>query len=329
MFEFKSCIVVGGGISGLVVAQRLRERGVAVTLLDKGRRVGGRMATREAFGATFDHGAQFVTTRERLFREMVESWLEHKAVKPWYKGPLGNMRYVGAEGMFTIPQLLAKGLDVHVSTKVTDVAYKNDTWTVKARKWGEDGVKTYKADFLVMTLPVPQILELFEKSRIDLDYDEEEELKKIVYTKCLTVLARLDGPAGLPNPGAVDLNHPILRWIGDNSVKGIAGREGCVTINSSMRFADVHWDTPDEQRIPLMLKAAKPFLRSEVVEASLHRWGFSEPVRIYREKQPFRQPYFLDEDMRLAMCGDGFGGPRIEASAMSAILLSEKLTSPL
>ena len=46
-----SCIVVGAGISGLLAAHELRNAGWHVTVLDKGRGVGGRMATRRLGGA--------------------------------------------------------------------------------------------------------------------------------------------------------------------------------------------------------------------------------------------------------------------------------------
>ena len=63
----ESCIVVGAGISGLLAARELSDAGWRVTVLDKGRGVGGRMATRRTGGARFDHGAQFFTVRDERF----------------------------------------------------------------------------------------------------------------------------------------------------------------------------------------------------------------------------------------------------------------------
>ena len=37
-----SCLVIGGGISGLIAARVLQHRGIKVTVLDKGRGIGGR-----------------------------------------------------------------------------------------------------------------------------------------------------------------------------------------------------------------------------------------------------------------------------------------------
>lgn len=329
MINMKSCIVIGAGISGLLVASKLQANDIKVQVVDKGRLPGGRMATKAVGESVFDHGAQFVTTRERIFREMVEAWMEQGVVKPWYRGPLGNVRYVGVDGIKAIPALLASKLNVAMSEKAVKIHFEDNYWTVTCQTHGSDATKSYSADFLVFSTPVPQSLDLLATANVELDYDEEEELKRIQYRKCISVLAQLNGPAGLPNPGAMDLNHPVLRWIGDNHVKGISTKEGSVTINSSSRFADAHWDTDPDVRAKLLLSAAKPFLKSEVVEFVSHRWGFSEPTRLYKERQPFRKSYLLDEDLRLAMCGDGFGGPRIEAAAMSGLALADELTSPI
>ncbi|MFP4281640.1 MAG: NAD(P)/FAD-dependent oxidoreductase [Verrucomicrobiota bacterium] len=326
MYAIDHCLVIGAGISGLLVARHLQSHGVKVTLIDKGRRPGGRLATRHLGDATFDHGAQFITTRDRAFRQQVESWLSAGAVKPWYKGPLGNARYVGQGGMANLPGFLARDLDLRPSEKVTYIRFEKQRWHVTSQPHGEESTRHHEGDFLILTAPVPQSISLIDESNVEIDYDAEEELKRIQYTKCITVLAQLNGPAGLPQPGAMDLNLDVLRWIGDNTVKQLSKVPGSLTINSSPRFAEQYWDAPDEVRVPLMLKAAKPFIRADVVSASAHRWGFSEPKRVFFEKRPFRKDYLLEPDIRLGMCGDGFNGGRVEAAALSGMHLAEELT---
>ena len=56
-------LVIGAGIAGLVAAAEIQRAGWRVLVIDKGRGVGGRVASRRIGGATFDHGAQFITTR--------------------------------------------------------------------------------------------------------------------------------------------------------------------------------------------------------------------------------------------------------------------------
>ena len=45
-------LIIGAGISGLMAATKLEESGCSVTVIDKGRNYGGRMATR-AFDEVF------------------------------------------------------------------------------------------------------------------------------------------------------------------------------------------------------------------------------------------------------------------------------------
>ncbi|MEK9837584.1 MAG: FAD-dependent oxidoreductase, partial [Ilumatobacter sp.] len=56
-------LVIGAGLAGLAAARRMTAAGLTVRLLDKGRSVGGRLATRRMSGAVVDHGAQFFTVR--------------------------------------------------------------------------------------------------------------------------------------------------------------------------------------------------------------------------------------------------------------------------
>lgn len=56
-------VIVGAGLSGLVAARSLAASGHDVSVLDKGRGVGGRLATRRIGDAVLDHGAQFFTVR--------------------------------------------------------------------------------------------------------------------------------------------------------------------------------------------------------------------------------------------------------------------------
>jgi len=329
MTNTDSCIIIGAGIAGLLAAQRLSRYEVTVTLIEKSRGCGGRMAVKTLGGGVFDAGAQFMTTRDMIFRERVEAWLAKGEVTPWYAGPLRNMRYVGSKGMTTVPDRIGSELDVRLSERAVKVAFSKGTWTVTTEPHGSKEKRTYKADWLILTAPVPQSMELLDNSSVQLDFDDEEELRKITYLRCLSVMAQLKGPSGLPNPGAVDINHEVLRWIGDNSIKGVSPVPGSITLHSSTRFAEQFWERPEPERIEAMLAAAKPFIKSDMVEAISHRWRYSDPVRIFREKHPFRKPYYIDESLHIGMAGDGFNGPRIEAAALSGMELASAILSPV
>lgn len=329
MTDADSCIIIGAGIAGLLAAQRLMRYDMDVTIIEKSRGFGGRMACKTLGEGVFDMGAQFMTTRDVQFRERVESWLAKGEVLPWYPGPLRNMRYVGSKGMTSVPNRIGATLNVRLSERASKLQFKKQRWKVTTVPYGSKTTHSYEAHWLILTSPIPQIMELLDASGIDLDFDDEDELRKIDYLRCLTVMAQLNGPSGLPNPGAMDLNHAVLRWIGDNSIKGVSPVPGSITLHASPRFSEAHWEDPPEQRIEAMLAAARPFIKSDVVEAEAHRWRYSDPIRIYREKHPFRKPYFIDENLQLGMAGDGFNGPRIEAAAISGMELAAAIVNPM
>ena len=66
--------VVGGGISGLLLARTLRQRGAKVVVLEKSRGLGGRLATKRVGEAVFDQGAQYFTAKTDRFAALVEVW---------------------------------------------------------------------------------------------------------------------------------------------------------------------------------------------------------------------------------------------------------------
>ena len=69
-------LIIGAGLAGLSAANKLKEAGRDVLVIDKGRGIGGRLAGRRIGEATFDHGAQFFTAREATFKATVEHWIK-------------------------------------------------------------------------------------------------------------------------------------------------------------------------------------------------------------------------------------------------------------
>ena len=147
-------IVVGAGLSGLMAARECVARGHEVVVFDKGRGVGGRLATRRIKDATLDHGAQFFTVRNDEFQKYVDDWLSAGVVREWCHGfsdEDGHPRYVGTNGMTSIAKHLATGLDVRLSALVFSLTRGDTDWVITT----DDGV-AHHADCVILTAPIPQ-----------------------------------------------------------------------------------------------------------------------------------------------------------------------------
>lgn len=116
-------LVIGAGVAGCLGAHALEAAGHRVTVLDKGFVPGGRLASRNVDGATFDTGAQFLTAKSDRFRADVDRWQAAGVLRTWFHGspdldapadPDGYPRFRGAPTMRRLAQHLADGLDLHL-----------------------------------------------------------------------------------------------------------------------------------------------------------------------------------------------------------------------
>jgi renalase len=77
--------IIGAGMAGITAARTLMQAGHRVTVLEKSKGVGGRMATRRSEFGSFDHGAQYFTVRDARFRSMMQWALGNapEVARPW------------------------------------------------------------------------------------------------------------------------------------------------------------------------------------------------------------------------------------------------------
>lgn len=311
-------VIVGAGLSGLSAARRLARADRHVMLLDKGRSVGGRLATRRLAGGRADHGAQFFTVRSDEFRLTVERWLAQGLAFKWSRGwsdgsvmdtpQEGFARYAIRDGMNALARELAHGLDVWTDTRVTAIRHEAEGWAVEA-----DNGLIVRARTLVLTPPVPQSLALLDEGAVELARGDREVLEAIHYAPCLCGLFAVDGSAVLPYPGALQRpEHPIA-WIADNERKGISATR-IITIHVSPEASRERWEQPDDVILGWMGEELASHLAegATVTEVQLKRWRYALPVSLYPD--PFLRAMGLPP---LYFAGDAFNGPRVEGAILS------------
>ncbi|MBM3692960.1 MAG: hypothetical protein FJW77_06665 [Actinobacteria bacterium] len=319
-------VVLGAGMAGLTAARRLA-RSCDVVVVDKGRGVGGRLATRRIGGATFDHGAQFLTTHTAEFAAAVAEWTGAGAVVPWFRGrigpdgatdPDGHVRFRGAPTMNALAKHLAVGLDVRTGSRVTAVRHAAAGWTVTLADAGD-----LTADAVVVTAPVPQTLALLAAGGVDPTPHERDALHAVTYEPCLALMTVLDGPSGLDDPGAVDPASGPIDWMADNQVKGVSAVPA-VTIHATPGFSHDHWDAPDDEVADALLAAAALGADPVAGARSVQRWRYARPVVEHPERC-----LVLDGDAPLVCAGDAFGGAKVEGAARSGAAAADAVAAAL
>lgn len=320
------CLIVGAGLSGIIAARKLRKKGWEVTLLEKAKSLGGRMATRQIGEAVFDFGAQQFAVHSMFFRLLVEQMQDDGLVESWSRGFLngdrqmtldGYLRFYGTGGMNSIAQHLAADLspplDIRLQETVKTLECQNSSWRVSC-----DSGLSLEADALILTPPLPQSLQLLKKAQgFEIDPDQLERFAELKYEPCIAVMAVLDGPSGLPEPGGLANTDPMtpVMWIADNQQKGISPVPA-VTILGTAYFSRQHWKTPREEAGQKLWAAAQPYFKAGLVEMQTHGWRFAEP------KSHFAENYVcLQTQPPLFLAGDAFGETRnpLEGAAISGL----------
>lgn len=306
-------VVIGAGMAGLVAARTLHDEfggALDLAVVDKGRSVGGRMATRRIGDATFDHGAQFFTVRTPAFRRRVDDWMDRGLVRVWNHGidhDDGHPRYVAPGGMTTLAKDLAVGLPVECST----MAFTLRRPTADPARWDvviDDGT-VRPADHVIITSPLPQAFGLLADANLELDV----ETFRVDYDRTICLLAALDRPAVVSSSGGTQPADGVFSFVGDNMSKGVSSVPA-ITFHADPTWSESHWDDDVSLLGRTLIDAARRWLGDAVVvEHHVKKWRFATPRTI--SPDPCRPL----ADGSIVLAGDAFAGPRIEGAHNSGL----------
>ncbi len=317
----KHCLIIGAGISGLMAARTLSEKGIDVTVLEKSRGVGGRLATRRFGGGVFDHGAQYISARSDIFKAQIDILQKAGVVQEWSTGAPpdkseGFTHYIGVRGMTGIAKFLARELDLRLGERALFLSFKNKKWQILTEK-----ENSYETDAIILTPPVPQSLALIRTAGLERQEIIENELHSIFYDRCLTVLVIMHSENILDAPGGLRLSGEPLIWISDNQMKGISPRRTAVTIHAGPEFSRKYWEMDDRWIAQNILYIAAGWLPGKYGTYQVKRWLYSQPRIVYDDRY-----YAIPDPAPLIFAGDAFGGPQVEGAALSGIFAAQVLS---
>jgi predicted NAD/FAD-dependent oxidoreductase len=303
-------LIAGAGMTGLTAAAELQQAGHEVLVVEKGKAVGGRLASCRVGGATFDYGAQFITARSPRFAAATGRWLKKGIIEEWYRGSADqtreHVRWRGAPAMAAIPEFLAHGVSVWLGRQLVCLRRGTHGWV------GElSGGERVLADAALLTPPVPESLALLEAGCIQLSPPVRARLENIRYERCLATMAVLDGPARIPQPGGLALTAGPIAWIADNQAKGISA-EPAATIHATAAFSLENWERDRRETATELLRAAGRWLGSNVIQHQVYGWRYARAISLEQDGY-----VVLNQNPPLLIAGDAYVAPRVEGAALS------------
>jgi len=318
--------VVGAGLAGLVVASRLSTHH-DVTVFEKSRGVGGRMATRRADPFEFDHGAQFFTAHTAAFQAFLQPLIAAGVVATWNArfaqlgaGPSPERRqwsddyphYVGVPGMNAVGKWLARDLRVETHVEVASVRRSGRCWRVTDTQRVDRG----EFDWILLTAPAPQTARLAPASS-----GIDSRASNARMQACCALMLGFDTPVKLPWDAAL-VRDADISWLSANSSKPGRSDAFAIVAHSTNAWADANIDQDSALIQAHLLEECARIVGPAVAKPShqaLHRWRFANIDTQSGE------PFHIDETEQLAVCGDWFIRGRVEGAFTSGDRLGDRL----
>jgi renalase len=332
--------VVGAGISGVACAQALSAAGADVRVLDRGRRLGGRLGLRRvelADGSqhAVDTGAAYFTVSDGDFAALASGWSTDGLARPWTDtlsllgpdGPRGSttgpQRWAAQGGLRTLVERLAEGLEVASGRAARSVGVVD----------GLPAVDGEPADAVVLAMPDPQA------GRV-LDVEASQGLasaRRVLsrpWDAVITVYATWDEAWWPALDAGFVADDDLVSLLADDGSRRGDGAPVLVahTTAGAARGALGDPDSlvqPVLDRLPHLLGASPgdvPAPRS----AAAHRWSFASPTQVHDA------PHLLTAvgGGLLGVCGDAWaatpsGKPRVEQAWRSGRDLGRELAERL
>jgi predicted NAD/FAD-dependent oxidoreductase len=308
-----SVAIIGSGIAGTTLARLLTDDipSAEVTIFEKSRGVGGRMATRYSEEYEFDHGAQFFTIRGGRFKKFLKRY--ESAFSEWpattttlspdrkeYTRLWFETHYVGTPRMNSLCKKIAENIDIQVRQQILGIS-----GTPKQRFLETEDGRFGPFDWIVSTAPAPQTQIIFNKPELSMPYSA-------AFALMVPVGERPDFDA------AVVRDSPVS-WLAVTSSKP----ERCqhkqlgIVAHADSQWSDERLQEPADKVKGELLDALEALaiagLRRDC--ATLHLWRFSRPITAGA------QPYFIDSQDKIAACGDWFVHDNVEGAFDSAYAL--------
>lgn len=326
--------VIGAGVAGAVCARSLAGAGARVTVFDKGRSVGGRLAQRRREGAVFDHGAQFVRPRDRGLARLLARGVRAGIVARWAAAEVDQRpAYIGKPAMAAPLKTLLADLPVATGCRITALARDGvaaDGIAGHGIAGGDPGwwlvdagdVRRGPFDATVIAVPPVQARELLATLGDSAPAILVSATEKARLAPCWAVLLAFDPPLDLPGFDAEARDAGPIAWIARNNSK--PGRDGrdAWTVHAAPGWSEAHLEEPPQAIAAALLAAfrdATGIDDATPCHIEAHRWRYSLVTT------PVGTPALFDPEAGLGLCGDWCLGGKVEAAFRSGRALAKMI----
>ncbi len=290
--------VIGAGMAGLSCAQRLRQAGYSVAVVEKSRGAGGRVATRRVQGTRADHGARYLEPQGDAVQELIDVLVDRDILKLWTdtvwefrQGELSaspNSCYIAPAGMNAVGKYLAQDLEIWCGRRVQAIfTTDNQMWhlSLEVTDGNLERAQELIAKAVVVAIPAPQAL-MFLNSEIGLQPDFLDKLRSVEYDACITVMAGYPAAKqqdlSLLNPqwkSVSFLDDADLAWVGLDSSKRLDSQQPVFVVHSSANFAEKYLESTDlptvgQQLLDRTSEHLIPWLK-QPEWLQVHRWRYA------------------------------------------------------
>ena len=309
----KKIAIIGTGLSAIFSAIHLRKNtDLEINLFDKARGLGGRLATRRAEGGKFDHGAQYFSIErinnlpeiQMLINEGVINNIEDKDI------------YFSPDGMTNIAKKLLIDFNIFKEHKLVSIDKENENYKL----FFENG-STFNSDYIIMSCPMPQSLEILNKSKIDYDNNLIKALEDLNYFPCIVVMIKSEIKlSNLEKHIGTDVDSKDISWIGDNYGKKVSSIENYYTIQCSPEFSYENFENEYDETNEKLKHEMEKIFGSNYQILSNHKWRYSIPKNFYQGDNSL----VINQKDFLGLCGDIFTNGRFDGAITSGLSIADK-----
>lgn len=330
--------IIGAGLSGLIAGKRLAQAGHDVTVIEKSRKLGGRLATFKRDGEIFDYGVSSVISSDPTFESFIELLKEKNTLKEWsrdfalYDGTQlhevnpnrpKNSYHVSEQGLASVAKYLSRWVDVKSEEKAGGLTHiganrgKKRSWMINLTD-----ISVFECDAVIIATPAPQAYGVLQTAQ------DETPARRIIrhidevrYDSCFSLMASYKKEL-MPDWKGIECEDHTLGWIGNESAKLSNPSKTSVVIRSSASFAHKHAQTDPEEITRLLLERASDISDSWLINpewTTLHYWKY------YQARNPI-QDYFMELEMEeapLALVGDYMNGNSVQSAFLSGYNLAD------